>query len=335
MTQVSSLDPLTSDQGGLYGVLSQIRPAWLLHGEWPNLSSDQQSQKRKKGFCMRKGIIVVTILQLLAFVSLDGEVHADLVITPGSVRIYTDNVGPNGGFLEEDRYLVIRALITPSSSNTTAQALQEPVSHPLNYNPQPLPSLSDLYSSRTPYNGETGTWLIVAKYGDTETVVTTTYPLDDPQLLPLATNLSVSGPLLTPTFTWDSFEQEGYSSFFYPSYAGQLPPLGYDYYMQTVTVRLAEPGMPIVYQSSPFYTNVASYTVGADVLIENKNYLFDLMLTHSDLYSVTPSFITHLESVSETFLPYSTNPVPIPASMWLLASGLLGLAGFRRKFRKS
>jgi len=27
-------------------------------------------------------------------------------------------------------------------------------------------------------------------------------------------------------------------------------------------------------------------------------------------------------------------PVPIPAAVWLLGSGLLGLAGIRRRFRK-
>jgi hypothetical protein len=195
-----------------------------------------------------------------------------------------------------------------------------------------LSSLSNLYTSRTPYTGETGTWLIVAKYGDKETVVTTTYPLDDPQLVPLATNLSVSGSLLSPTLTWDSFEDKGYSSYYYPT-AGELPPVGYDFYNQTLTIRLAESGMPVVFQTSPIPTNVSSYAVAAGVLNENEEYLFDLMLTHNDVYSQTP-WRTDLESVSETFLPYSTSSVPIPPTMWLLGSGLLGLLGFRRKFKK-
>ena len=256
---------------------------------------------------MRKGIIMVTILYLLTFVSLYGEAHAGLAFTPGSVRVYTDNIGYNG-FVDAGRYLVIRVLITPSGSGTTAEALQGSVLHPLNFSPQPLSSLSNLYTSRTPYSGETGTWLIVAKYGDTETAVTTTYPLDDPRLLPLATNLSVSGPLLTPTLTWNPFDQKIYPSFNYPS-AGELPPVGYDFYMQVVTIRLAESGMPIVYQSSPLSTDGSSYTIPAGVLSENKEYLFDLMLTHNDVYSRTP-WRTDLESVSETFVYYSTNPVP-------------------------
>jgi len=30
----------------------------------------------------------------------------------------------------------------------------------------------------------------------------------------------------------------------------------------------------------------------------------------------------------------SVNVVPVPAAIWLLSSGLIGLAGFRKKFRK-
>jgi hypothetical protein len=32
-------------------------------------------------------------------------------------------------------------------------------------------------------------------------------------------------------------------------------------------------------------------------------------------------------------IEYNTNPVPVPAAVWLLGSGLIGLAGIRRKFK--
>lgn len=258
---------------------------------------------------MRKSIIMVTILYFLAFVSLYGEATATPVIAPNSVRVYTDNIGYNG-FVDEGRYFVIRASITPSGSGTTANAQQGSVSYPLNHNPQPLPSLSNLYASRTPYNGEIGQWVITANDG-AGTATTTTYALDDPQLLPLATNLSVSGPLLAPTLTWDSFEEKGYSSFFVPSFPGETPPPGYDFYMQTVSIRLAKSGMPIIYQSTSFYTNVTSYTIPEGILAENEKYLFDLYLTHSDFYTATTTpWTSHTENMSETFVRYSTVPVP-------------------------
>ena len=72
---------------------------------------------------MRKSIIMVTILYFLAFVSLYGEATATPVIAPNSVRVYTDNIGYNG-FVDEGRYFVIRASITPSGSGTTANAQQ-------------------------------------------------------------------------------------------------------------------------------------------------------------------------------------------------------------------
>jgi len=268
---------------------------------------------------MRKHIIIVAILHILAIVSICGGANAfPPVIATNSARAFVINIGDNG-FLDPGWYLILRASITPSGPSTTAFAKQGSDSYQLDFSPQPFPPQANRYQSTTLYANQTGQWAITATNAE-GTATATTNPLDDPQLLPLATNFSVSGPLLTPTLTWDSFADKGYSSFS----PVPCPDIGYDYYMVTVTIRLAQPGMPLLYSSSSFYTTVTNYKIDPTVfaLSENEEYIFGVVLSQSDLHqcgdpqAVPPILpIVYTESMSETYLYYSTKPALQPVAI--------------------
>ena len=226
--------------------------------------------------------------------------------------VWTDNIGPNGGFVPADHYFYVGAFITPSGSGTTGQAIHTSGSGPdytLNFRPQPI--YPDIYTHREPYSGQTGQWNIIATDG-VNTVNKITHSLDDPRITPLANNLATSGPLLTPTLTWDAFDSTMYPSLRHPPIA-----LGTDFYNLRVRIRLAESGIPIIYDSpfgSSLYTTATSYSIPGGILEENKDYLIELMLYHFDTDVVIsldpPDYITFAENQSETFLFYYCTPCP-------------------------
>ena len=83
----------------------------------------------------------------------------------------------------------------------------------------------------------------------------------------------------------------------------------------------------------PSYFNFGSLVTSPDGTLivsartSTENYLFDI--NHSD------ASVSNIRTVALFPQGLGFAPVPIPSAIWLLGSGLIGLVGFRRKFKKA
>jgi hypothetical protein len=175
------------------------------------------------------------------------------------------------------------------------------------------PIMDGFYQDNSPYSGETGTWDITATniYNHSNTI--TTHDLDKPRLIPLAANIQISDNSLIPLITWDPV-----------FYDHDLNPITDKVEVDFYRVRLVQGPFQQYYQSPNL--SGPSFQVPDGVLLSNEETLIRIMAFDID------DFEGALENRSNTFAKFTT--VPEPTTLFLLGSGLIGLAGFRRKFKK-
>jgi hypothetical protein len=107
-------------------------------------------------------------------------------------------------------------------------------------------------------------------------------------------------------------------------------------------IRIIDEFNELLWQTSLGYVSYTAYTFsdfffvpGVDyyIRIEARDYE-DFLNPGGDLTRPDESPVWfQVMNRSAAFMPY-TNTVPVPGAIWLLGSGLVGLVGFRRKFKK-
>jgi hypothetical protein len=266
---------------------------------------------------------------LVALLGLGLPMGAMALPTIAGVQAYTENVGPNPVLPAGWRLMVGATSITPSGPGTTVQAVH---ASEASWNYPALASASplypDAYFAAAPYVGQAGIWQLQASDGS-GTSLASTHNLSDVRQLPLLTGLAASGPLLTPTFSWNRVDPAIYPSVCVPPACA----VGFDFFNYGLIVRNAAGAL--VYQSSVIpnmTTTPTAWTLPSGVLADNQQYLIGFRLNMSELELINPngSFVSPLENRSTAYLVYAT-VVPEPAAAALLAAGLLVIGWVARQ----